>query len=114
MGEVVPTFIVKNRPSRRGEGEETIQAEIIRLERPHHFLPKEGTMPVPKNKPPTSTPDPSTSDPSSPVLPDQHVFHQYLRTLAQSAVRIVIETVRRTELDQFIGAAWGESSPKRK
>ena len=70
-------------------------------------------MPVSKNKPTTSTPDPSTSDPSSPVLPDQHVFHQYLRTLAQSAVRIVIETVMREELDQFIGAAWGESSPKR-
>src|SRR5205807_2272393 len=34
--------------------------------------------------------------------------------LAQSAVRIVIETVMREELDQFIGAAWGEGSPKRK
>jgi len=54
------------------------------------------------------------SDPSSPVLPEQQVFHQYLRTLAQSAVRIVIETVMREELDQFIGAAWGECSPKRK
>ncbi len=71
-------------------------------------------MPVPKKKHTTSTPDPSTSEPSSPVLPDQQVFHQYLRTLAQSAVRIVIETVMREELDQFIGAAWGESSPKRK
>jgi putative transposase len=67
-------------------------------------------MPVSKNKPTTSTPDSSTSDPSSPVLPDQHVFQQYLRTLAQSAVRIVIETVMREELDQFIGAVWGESS----
>src|SRR5947209_2883304 len=71
-------------------------------------------MPVSKNKPTTSTPEPSTSDPSSPVLPDQQEFHQYLRTLAQSAVRLVIETVMREELDQFIGAAWGESSPKRK
>ena len=26
----------------------------------------------------------------------------------------VIETVMREELDQFIGAAWGECSPKRK
>ncbi len=42
----------------------------------------------------------------------QQVFHQYLRTLAQSAVRIVIETVMREELDQFIGAAWGECSPE--
>ncbi len=71
-------------------------------------------MPVPKTKRTTSTLDPSTSDPSSPVLPEQQVFHQYLRTLAQSAVRIVIETVMREELDQFIGAAWGECSPKRK
>ncbi len=71
-------------------------------------------MPVAKKKRPTSTPDPSTSDPSSPVLPEQQVFHQYLRRLAQSAVRVVIETVMREELDQFIGAAWGECSPKRK
>ena len=71
-------------------------------------------MPVSKNKRTTSTPDPSTSEPSSPVLPDQQVFHQYLRTLAQSAVRTVIETVMREELDQFIGAGWGECSPKRK
>lgn len=59
-------------------------------------------------------PEPSTSEPSSPVLPNQQVFYQYLRTLAQSAVRVVIETVMREELDQFIGAAWGECSPKRK
>jgi len=71
-------------------------------------------MPVAKKKRPTSTPDPSTSDPSSPVLPEQQVFHQYLRALAQSAVRVVIETVMREELDAFIGAAWGECSPKRK
>jgi len=71
-------------------------------------------MPVAKKKRTTSTPDPSTSDPSSPVLPEQQVFHQYLRALAQSAVRVVIETVMREELDAFIGAAWGECSPKRK
>jgi hypothetical protein len=62
----------------------------------------------------TSILDPSTSDPSSPVLAEQQVFHQYLRSLAQSAVRIVLEAVMREELDQFIGAAWGESNPKRK
>ncbi len=71
-------------------------------------------MPVAKKKRTTSTPDPSTSDPSSPVLPEQQVFHQYLRALAQSAVQVVIETVMREELDAFIGAAWGECSPKRK
>src|SRR5947207_9673549 len=71
-------------------------------------------MPVSKKKRTTSTPDPSTSEPSSPVLPEQQVFHQYLRTLAQSAVRTVIEAVMREELEAFIGAAWGESTPKRK
>src|SRR3989475_3663115 len=62
----------------------------------------------------TSTSNPSTPEPSSPVLPPPQEFHQHLRTLAQSAVRIVIETVMREELDAFIGAAWGECSPKRK
>ena len=71
-------------------------------------------MPVSKNKRSTSTPEPSTSEPSSPVLPDQQLFHQYLRTLAQSAVRVVIETVMREELEAFIGAAWGEHNAKRK
>ncbi len=71
-------------------------------------------MPVAKQKRTTSTPDSSMSDPSSPVLPDQQVFHQYLRTLAQSAVRTVIEAVMREELDAFIAAAWGECNPKRK
>jgi len=71
-------------------------------------------MPVSKEKRTTSTADASTSAPSSPELPEQHVFHQYLRTIAQSAVRIVLETVMREELDQFIGAAWGASSPQRK
>src|SRR5215467_5741497 len=70
-------------------------------------------MPVSKKKRTTSTPEPSTSEPSSPVLPDPQVFHQYLRTPAQSAVRVVIETVMREELDLFIGAAWGECNPKR-
>ncbi len=71
-------------------------------------------MPVAKQKRTTSIPDPSMSEPSSPVLPDQQGFHQYLRTLAQSAVRTVIEAVMREELDAFIGAAWGECNPKRK
>jgi putative transposase len=71
-------------------------------------------MPASKKKRTTVTPEPSMSDPSPPELPEQQVFHQHLRRLAQSAVRIVIETVMREELDAFIGAAWGESSPKRK
>ncbi len=71
-------------------------------------------MPVSKEKHTTSTPDASTAEPSSPVFPEQQVFHQYLRTLAQSAVRVVLETVMCEELDQFIGAVRGERSPKRK
>src|SRR6059058_2659668 len=71
-------------------------------------------MPVAKKKRITSTSAPSTSEQMSPVLPQQQEFHQHLRTLARSAVRVVIEEVMREELDQFIGAAWGECSPKRK
>src|SRR5881275_130951 len=71
-------------------------------------------MPVPKKKRITAENVLSTSEPSCPLLPEQQAFHQHLRALAQSAVRTVLELVMREELDQFIGAAWGESSPKRK
>jgi putative transposase len=71
-------------------------------------------MPGPKKKRTISNTDPSTSEQTSPQLPQQQEFHQHLRTLARSAVRVVIEEVMREELDQFIGVAWGESSPKRK
>ena len=54
------------------------------------------------------------SSASEPLQPEQQEFHQHLRALAQSAVRTVLELVMRGELDAFIGAAWGESSPKRK
>jgi putative transposase len=54
------------------------------------------------------------SSASGPLLPEQQEFHQHLRALAQSAVRTVLELVMRQELDAFIGAAWGECSPKRK
>ncbi len=71
-------------------------------------------MPVPKKQRITSTSSPSTVEQTSLVLPEQQEFHQHLRTLARSAVRVVIEEVMREELDQFIGVAWGECSPKRK
>ncbi len=61
----------------------------------------------------TKTPG-STQKQTTPPLPEQQEFHQHLRTLAQSAVRTVIELVMREELDAFIGAAWGECSPTRK
>jgi putative transposase len=85
--------------------------EIVPLNLP---LKKEGPMPVPKKKPITAENVLSTSEPSSPLLPEQQAFHQHLRALAQSAVRTVLELVMREELDAFIGAAWGECSPKRK
>jgi putative transposase len=71
-------------------------------------------MPVSKKKRITSNSVSSTEEQLSPQLPPQQEFHQHLRTLARSAVRVVIEEVMREELDQFIGVAWGESSPKRK
>ncbi len=71
-------------------------------------------MPVSKKKGTTSPPTASTPQSSSLSMPDQQAFHQYLRVLAQSAVRTVIEAVMIEELDAFIGAAWGECSPKRK
>src|SRR5271157_2797657 len=71
-------------------------------------------MPVPKKKRITAENCLLTSELSSPLLPEQQAFHQHLRALAQSAVRTVLELVMREELDAFIGAAWGECSPKRK
>src|SRR5438067_3508960 len=71
-------------------------------------------MPASKKKGTTSENVLSTSEPSCPLLPEQQAFHQHLRALAQSAVRTVLELVMREELDAFIGAAWGECSPKRK
>src|SRR5256714_8965146 len=71
-------------------------------------------MPVPKKKRITAENALSTSEASSLPLPEQQEFHQHLRALASSAVRTVLELVMREELDAFIGAAWGECSPKRK
>jgi putative transposase len=72
-------------------------------------------MPVSRQKKPiTSAADAAMLEPSPPLLPSQQEFHAYLRSLAQSAVRTVIEAVMREELDAFIGAAWGECNPKRK
>src|SRR5258708_4664789 len=72
-------------------------------------------MPVPKKG---TTPNRETarleSSASPPLLPEQQEFHQHLRALAQSAVRVVLEVVMREELEAFIGAGWGECSPKRK
>jgi len=51
---------------------------------------------------------------SSPVLPEQEEFRQHLRCLAVSAVQVLIEQVMREELEQCIGASWGECTPNRR
>ncbi len=71
-------------------------------------------MPVSKKKRTTPQNAPSMSEQPALRMPEQQEFHQHLRALAQSAVRTVLEIVMREELDAFIGAAWGECSPKRK
>jgi hypothetical protein len=58
-------------------------------------------MPISKKKDTTSSPTASTPESSALSMPDQQAFHQYLRPLAQSAVRPVIEAVMIEELDSF-------------
>ena len=48
------------------------------------------------------------------TMPDAQEFRQRMRNLAVSAVRVVIEEVMREELEQCLGAAWGECTPERK
>jgi putative transposase len=71
-------------------------------------------MPVAKKKSTTSDTDLSTSKQEAPSLLVQHAFQEHLRALTRSAVRVVIEEVMREELEQFLGASWGECTPERK
>jgi putative transposase len=71
-------------------------------------------MPVPKNKPTTLSSEGSTSQSSSPIVPEQEEFRQHLRRLAVSAVQVLLEQVMREELEQCIGASWGECTPSRR
>jgi len=72
-------------------------------------------MPVHRQKKDTTPDTPgSTQEQTAPALPDQQTFQHYLRELARSALRVVVEGVMREELDALIGVGWGESSPKRK
>jgi len=70
-------------------------------------------MPVSKKKPTTLASEVTTQE-SSPVLPEQEDFRQYLRRLAVSAIQVLIEQVMREELEQCIGASWGECTPTRR
>jgi transposase-like protein len=71
-------------------------------------------MPVSKHKPITSSPAGSTALPSSPIALDQEEFRQHLRRLAVSAVQVLLEQVMREELEQCLGASWGECTPTRR
>jgi putative transposase len=68
-------------------------------------------MPVPKNKPTTLSPEGSTSESTSSLVPEQEEFRRYLRRLAVSAVQVLLEQVMREELEQCLGASWGECTP---
>lgn len=72
-------------------------------------------MPVDRHKKDTiSLPSNSAQEQTAPALPEQQTFRTYLRDLARSAIRVVLEDVMREELDALIGVGWGECSPKRK
>jgi putative transposase len=71
-------------------------------------------MPVSKKKPTTLTSEVSTQESPSPSLPEQEDFRQHLRRLAVSAIQVLIEQVMREELEQCIGASWGECTPNRR
>jgi putative transposase len=71
-------------------------------------------MPVSKKQPTTSGFSAPTPESSSLVLHEQEEFRQHLPRLAVSAVQVLIEQVMREELEQCIGAAWGECTPTRR
>ena len=71
-------------------------------------------MPVSKNKPTTSALEGATPESVSNLLPEQEEFRHHLRRLAVSAVQVLLEQVMREELEQCIGASWGECTPTRR
>src|SRR5579872_3182071 len=71
-------------------------------------------MPASKHKPTTLSAGSSTSESSIPVASEQEEFRQHLRRLAISAVQVLLEQVMREELEECIGAAWGECTPERR
>jgi putative transposase len=70
-------------------------------------------MPVSKKR---TTPQPESTKEASTErsMPQEQEFRQHLRALAVSAVRVLIEQVMCEELDECVGAAWGECTPNRK
>src|SRR2546423_11991675 len=70
-------------------------------------------MPVPKKRT-TSTSEAAKVASSGHQMPDEQDFRQRMRSLAVSAMRILIEAVMREELEKCVGAEWGEGTPSRK
>jgi putative transposase len=70
-------------------------------------------MPVPKKRT-TSTSEATKVESSDHNMPDEQDFRQRMRNLAVSAMQVLIEEVMREELEQCLGAAWGECTPERK
>ena len=70
-------------------------------------------MPVPKKRT-TSTRNAAKVESSDHQMPDEQEFRHRMRTLAVSAMRLLIEEVMREELEQCLGAQWGECTPERK
>ena len=70
-------------------------------------------MPVPKKRT-TSTSEAAKVESSDHKMPDEQEFRQHMRNLAVSAMRVLIEDVMREELENCVGAEWGECTPERK
>ena len=70
-------------------------------------------MPVPK-KSTTSISESSMPEAQDLCEPSPEDFRQHLRRLAVSAVQVLIEQVMRDELEECIGASWGECTPTRR
>jgi transposase-like protein len=70
-------------------------------------------MPVSKKRT-TSTPEAVKVESSDHKMPDEQEFRQRMRSLAVSAMRVLIEAVMREELEKCVGAEWGECTPERK
>ena len=71
-------------------------------------------MPASKKEPITSTSETSTPETSSSIMPEQADFRQHLRRLAVSAVQVLLEQIMLEELEQCLGASWGECTPTRR
>src|SRR5438874_9097412 len=70
-------------------------------------------MPVPKKRT-TSLSETAKVESSDKKMPTEQDFRQHMRNLAVSAMRVLIEDVMREELENCVGAGWGECTPERK